>query len=537
MDTRIYCITHKTFTKPDDDLYIPLHVGHAISEDLGYTGDDTGENISEKNKTYCELTGMYWLWKNIQCDIIGICHYRRYFVRNEAFLTKDYIEDILCNQGYDVIVSHSGETKYNDVREHYSSLHYVKDFDYCGEILKKMYPEYGDAFDFAAKHNFMTLGNMIIAKKEVYNRYCEWLFPLLFEIEKNIDISEYDQFQARIFGYLAERLFRVWLLGSTFKIKEEEVLLIDPANAENADKIIAIRKQCVNLILKDFLLLCDKAFREPMWSDMCDSIDAQQGKLPVDFHGKIPVFACWWQGLDSAPDMVKRCLDSIDRNLPAELVEFHLITLENVGNYITFPDWVVDKFNNESISYTELSDILRTGLLNKYGGMWIDATYYMTDKFNPDILLNNQELVSLFNDDVFWTIKYKKSIWKTDISMGRWSCNIMYVNKGNPIMRFVVNAFYEYWRTQDSLIDYFLLDYLINMAYERIPEAKKLIDGVKCSNSHALDIRDIANKRFHQDKWDELISDTSIFKLQRREEVIPTNIVGDMTYYGKLIEY
>lgn len=70
MDTRIYVMTHKQYTKPDDSLYRTLHVGRALSEDLGYEGDDTGEQISNKNRNYCELTGMYWIWKNVSCDIV-----------------------------------------------------------------------------------------------------------------------------------------------------------------------------------------------------------------------------------------------------------------------------------------------------------------------------------------------------------------------------------------------------------------------------------------------------------------------------------
>ena len=77
MDTRIYVMTHKEIDEIGDEMYIPLHVGRASGKTFGYTGDDTGDHISEKNPYYCELTGIYWLWKNVRCDIVGICHYRR----------------------------------------------------------------------------------------------------------------------------------------------------------------------------------------------------------------------------------------------------------------------------------------------------------------------------------------------------------------------------------------------------------------------------------------------------------------------------
>lgn len=91
MDTRIYVMTHKAIEPISNDIYLPLHVGKKGKEDLGYPGDDTGDSISEKNNHYCELTGLYWIWKNVRCDIVGICHYRRFFVKDEHILEKDYI--------------------------------------------------------------------------------------------------------------------------------------------------------------------------------------------------------------------------------------------------------------------------------------------------------------------------------------------------------------------------------------------------------------------------------------------------------------
>ena len=82
MDVRMYVMTHKKIAPIASSIYHILHVGKKGKEDLGYPGDDTGDNISEKNTNYCELTGMYWLWKNCNCDIIGICHYRRFFCEN-----------------------------------------------------------------------------------------------------------------------------------------------------------------------------------------------------------------------------------------------------------------------------------------------------------------------------------------------------------------------------------------------------------------------------------------------------------------------
>ena len=99
MNIKILVATHKKYDMPTERIYLPIHVGKAGKESLGYQGDDIGDNISWKNTSYCELTGVYWGWKNLQCDYIGLCHYRRYFLRKysgggsclSAFCGKDLI--------------------------------------------------------------------------------------------------------------------------------------------------------------------------------------------------------------------------------------------------------------------------------------------------------------------------------------------------------------------------------------------------------------------------------------------------------------
>lgn len=228
MDTRIYICTHKEFNPPQMDGYIPIRVGSAIAEsDFSFLRDDTGDNISEKNMHFCELTGLYWIWKNVECDIAGLCHYRRFLQNEGRILERGYIEKLICEDGYDLIAPASGSTDYGTNYGHYAKVHHTSDFDITREVLHEKYPDYDCAFELFSHTNLASLANMVIAKKQVLDEYCEWLFDILFEVEKRTDVSGYDAYQSRLYGYLSERLFRIWILMHGYRVREEQVLLVD----------------------------------------------------------------------------------------------------------------------------------------------------------------------------------------------------------------------------------------------------------------------------------------------------------------------
>lgn len=224
MDIKIYIAAHKQFQLPVvDDCYIPLQVGSAGKEPLGYFTDDEGCNISQKNENYCELTGMYWIWKNCQSDVMGLCHYRRFLARDGHILTKKEIETVL--QQHDLILPDSSMSKYKNEYMHYCGKHKERDLLCCMEVMKERCPEYGDAFRWTLSSNLVSMGNILIARSEIFHRYCEWLFDILFEVEKRTDLQGYDAYQRRIFGFLSERLLRAWLVMQTgLHVREEAVV-------------------------------------------------------------------------------------------------------------------------------------------------------------------------------------------------------------------------------------------------------------------------------------------------------------------------
>ncbi|MGN0350678.1 MAG: DUF4422 domain-containing protein [Roseburia sp.] len=219
MKTQIFVMTHKKFEVPQDATYIPLQVGRAGKEDLGYLGDDTGDNISEQNQYFGELTGMYWLWKNYHdVDIIGICHYRRYFLTEDKRLMNqaDY-ESAL--EDADIMVSNA-QWADGPYRDYYGQAHNVEDLLKAGEVIKELYPNDYDAFCEVIGQSKFYYGNLCVTSKKIFDEYCEWLFQIFFELQKCVDLSSYDDYHKRLFGFLSEELLLVYITARKLKVKE-----------------------------------------------------------------------------------------------------------------------------------------------------------------------------------------------------------------------------------------------------------------------------------------------------------------------------
>lgn len=231
MSIKVYIAAHKKFEEPNKDIYIPLHVGAENKNDLGYLKDSTSDNISLKNPNFCELTGLYWMWKNSDADIIGLVHYRRYFFKNwkshklSEILSENDIKEILND--YDIILPKKIKISFNTVESFYEKIHNIDDYKKCRKIILNKYPEYIDSFDKFSKSRSMYAYNMFICNKKIMDEYCKWLFDILFELEKQVNISSYDDYNKRIFGFLSERLFNVWIMKNNLKIKELNVYNVD----------------------------------------------------------------------------------------------------------------------------------------------------------------------------------------------------------------------------------------------------------------------------------------------------------------------
>jgi hypothetical protein len=229
MEVKVLVCCHKEDVKETSLPYLPIQVGKAISKcDLGLCGDDSGDNISFKNGSYCELTGMYWAWKNLKgVDIIGLNHYRRYFdFYNQG--SKGYPYTVISTADFSAIRRDIPDEVYKRVSDGYvvcpkSKYVLSVEMDYCGchisddfRTLKRVFkrtqsPKMKEAFFEVMSGCTLMNYNMFLMNWNDFDRYCTWLFELLEKVEAEIDITHYNSVQKRIFGYMAERLFNVWL--------------------------------------------------------------------------------------------------------------------------------------------------------------------------------------------------------------------------------------------------------------------------------------------------------------------------------------
>lgn len=220
----IFVAAHKPCKIQTKDFsYKMIQVGAEGKEHFSQLTDDMYEdNISSKNYTYCELTAMYHIWKHSNADIKGLCHYRRYFTSHQylsevlSYTLKKYpfilpgrkIEKILEN--YDLIVGIHPHKDKSEI-EYYKEHHVISDLICVRTVISEIYPEYLDTFDDCINSDNFYLANMIYASKEVFDAYSKWLFDILFEVEKRIDLTGRDDYQKRALGFLSERLLKVWV--------------------------------------------------------------------------------------------------------------------------------------------------------------------------------------------------------------------------------------------------------------------------------------------------------------------------------------
>ena len=169
---------------------------------------------------------------------------------------------------------------------------------------------------------------------------------------------------------------------------------------------------------------------------------------------KVPVWCCWWQGEDKMPELVKMCNERLRQVLPDE-AEIRMITEKNYKEYVELPDYIIQKFKTGKMSITALSDVLRVALLSEYGGFWIDSTVFVSGIFPKEFI----------SHDFYTQRMYDPEKWNREACKGRWCGFMIAGSRQHIIFRFLKDAFYQWWKDYDCVIDYVILDYFLLYEY------------------------------------------------------------------------
>ncbi len=228
-DIKIIVATHKEYEMPKSGLYYPIQCGTALRKEIkGIYHDNDGEdNISSLNPFFCELTAQYYFYKNVSSEYVGLVHYRRYFKGKTPFFIKKKKIKILSQEEAETLIKQADvilPKKRNYVIEslysHYCHTLFSEPLDITEEIIKEKHPEYYKEFIRLKKRKSAHIFNMFIMKRDIFDGYSKWLFDILFELNKKVDISKYDAFHARFFGRISELLLDVYINTNRVKIKE-----------------------------------------------------------------------------------------------------------------------------------------------------------------------------------------------------------------------------------------------------------------------------------------------------------------------------
>ena len=228
---RIFIVTHKPCDLPSDDVMTPIHVGRAISpykDEMSWMqGDDTGDNISSKNGSYCEMTAHYWIWKNVHdTEYVGVCHYRRYFGID---FSENNINDVMADADV-LMVEPSWHT--DSVYSYFAKFMGAENMTILSMVMKKRFPEYFKTLEKICDGIKFHPFNMLLCRKGLFDDYCQWMFTILEECDRYVKPAPYTNAR-RALAYMAELLTGVYFIHRQLKIKSVPYYKI-----ENGQKVL-----------------------------------------------------------------------------------------------------------------------------------------------------------------------------------------------------------------------------------------------------------------------------------------------------------
>jgi len=281
------------------------------------------------------------------------------------------------------------------------------------------------------------------------------------------------------------------------------------------EKIFTSRKYEINIIHKKNALIMNYLLKK--YKYVIDEFKEKTNKGVIQENGNI--WVCWWQGEKNAPEIIKKCLALIRKNAGDHTVVF--IDKNNYKEYAYIPSYIIKKFEAGVITITHFSDILRTALLYEHGGLWIDSTIFVSKQI-PNCIFKTHLFSQKENEKEF-------------IAKRRWATFIIGGSKGSIIFDFTRKILFEYWKTENELINYFLIDYCIAIGYDSVPEIKLLVDKIPLNNPQTYGLHQLLNNPFNQQIFDNLLKDTIFHKLNWKGNFVRYTVDGHKTFYEHML--
>lgn len=421
MEINILVAQHKKSYVVNSNILKPITCGSY--KELNKLSDSSGDNISNLNDKYCELTAQYWAWKNLKSDYFGFFHYRRFLSFDTEKKLKEYnytcMDDFFLSDSklsdenirkiveqYDIIVPSPVSVKfYGNIYKQYkfSPNHSIKDLDNIFDIVLKKYPHFKQSIEKIKKSKIFFPYNIYIMKKDIFFEYCKWLFPILEEFNKNYDYQFKNVYATRVIGFLAERLFNVYFHYIKKENKNLKVKVLPLSVIENTNNPYPKPKKNNSIPV---VLACDDAYAKYAGLVIEEiAINNKKNKFYEIFVMSNNVSEIWCRRL--------KFLEKSNKNMSIEIVEGNrfiqnrkLRELYWVNKTTYFRLGILDYLRNykkviyldcDIVVNDDLENLFNIDLENKALGAVSDIVFLSLCMNNKSIELANSKKIGIKN--------------------------------------------------------------------------------------------------------------------------------------------
>jgi len=276
------------------------------------------------------------------------------------------------------------------------------------------------------------------------------------------------------------------------------------------------------------------------YKDVIEQYKNKTAQPQLNIDPESTIWVCWWDGEEAMPDIVKVCCKTIKEHAGKHPVK--LITKNNYKEYVSFPDYIMEKVNSKIITVTHFSNMLRANLLYEYGGIWMDATILTLKDISLDDMpfftlkapakKNNGVSMARFAGISGIAAPYRYKFGAPKIS--RWSGFLLAGTKGSVIFEYMRDILYAYWKDHNDQIDYVLYDYTIALGYDNIPEMKRMFDSVPCNLIEKFVMEKNLNSEYSENNYS-MYPLTTFHKLTWKAKFNEYTKEQKLTIYGHLL--